>query len=148
MLTKKKRINDNASIGLRMKQLRSMLGKNVQEFSAELGVTKEILAAIEGGQENEEFIPILAELYKNYGVNSIWLISGEEDIFSCRGEKLPKELFDLSVILSNCNDDKSDNKWIAVCLADTANKDSLRQLYEKLEKTAKSVFLKEEKTAL
>lgn len=78
------------NIGLRLKQIRKLLGKSQEEIANELGLTKQAISNIEHSKSSPN-IPLLHKLLVDYGVNINFIISGNGNIFT-KDEKASESL--------------------------------------------------------
>jgi transcriptional regulator with XRE-family HTH domain len=78
----------NKETGARLRFFRLLLDKSEKQMASGLNITPYHLRLIENG-EKEITQKIIIQLCVDYGINTSWLYSGQQFIFSHPGEKVP-----------------------------------------------------------
>lgn len=68
------------TIGDRIKTVRSALGITQSEFSDRIGIKRNSISLIESGDRNTSE-PVLRSISREFGVDYVWLKTGEGDMF-------------------------------------------------------------------
>ena len=72
--------NKIGEIVKRLKEARIHLGYNQKDFAQEMGVSNAVMCSIENGNIKDLGVSFVTKLFEKFGVNPIYLLSGEGEI--------------------------------------------------------------------
>lgn len=84
------------TINDRVKAVRTEKGKSMEEFGKILNVSRPAISMIESGKNNVSE-RIIADIVREFGVNELWLRTGEGEMFktATRNEEISKFFYDV-----------------------------------------------------
>ena len=117
----------------RIKAARKALGLTMEQFGKRVGLSKSAISLIESGK-NGTTEQTVASICREFGVNELWLRTGEGEMFAAPTAASDK-IMDFAAEIAR-NDDKEFRKRLVVMLADLEPKDweLLERIAEKLTK--------------
>ena len=89
------------AIGERLRLFRQLVGKSQSELAGDIKQSTGFVKMFELGQWQGR-PPDFKEIYRDYGLNSTWLMTGKQDIFISKGVKTPDYIYILAA-LKNCS---------------------------------------------